>query len=218
MNAPVSSPTATAKKAHLWDRDELDWYVEPTVATDALLKVERFVGAIWDPACGQGNIVKTAARWNYAVYGTDVQSRGLTFVEGYRGEHDFLGVGLPQSVCFALPPNIVCNPPFFRAVGAEAFIRKALSLATGKVAMFVDVRFLAGAKRANGLFAELAPSRVYIITPRVSCPPGTYLLTGATAGNGTSDWCWVVWDLGAPRGETRLIWLRENGETSCPAV
>lgn len=57
--------------------------------------------------------------------------------------------------------NIVMNPPFFRAKGAEAFIRHAFKLATGKVAAFVDLKFLAGSSRANGLYAEMPPrSRV----------------------------------------------------------
>lgn len=196
---------AVAKKAHVWERDEFDWYVEPERVTQQLLTVERFSGGIHDPACGQGNIVKTLRAAGYHATGSDIVDRVDWPIESawYQGEVDFL----------ANPPwsslnNIVTNPPFFRAKGAEAFIRKALSIATGKVAVFVDIRFLAGAERAGGLFEKHPPHRVWIVTPRASCPPGTYLAAGNKAGNGSSDWCWLVWDQTAPFFGTQLGWLR----------
>jgi hypothetical protein len=109
-----------------------------------------------------------------------------------------------------LAPNIICNPPYFRAKGTEAFIRRALELCPGKVAAFTDIRFLAGAERADTLFADHPPSRVWIITPRVSCPPGVYLAAGNKAGNGSSDWCWMVWDQTAPAGRTQIGWVRRE--------
>ena len=100
------------------------------------------------------------------------------------------------------------NPPFVRAKGAEAFIRKALALASGKVAAFVDIRFIASAKRANGLFADFPPCRIWVVIPRPSCPPGSYLEAGNKAGGGTADWCWIVWDKTAPTQATHFGWLR----------
>jgi len=198
--------TAAAEKAaHVWERDPHDWYVEEPRATEALLSVERFVGAVWDPACGQGNILTAFLRSGLdqsLVAGTDIVRR--TDSLWFRGEIDFLaydGVTLAQ--------NVVMNPPFYRAKGAESFIRRALSLAAGKVAAFVDVRFLAGSDRANGLFAEHPPHRIWIITPRVSCPPGSYLAAGGRASGGSADWCWLVWDRTAPPPSTsQLGWLR----------
>lgn len=190
-------------KARIWERDPLDWYQEPTVATEALLTVERFNGAIHDPCCGGGNIVKTLLAAGYDATGSDVVDRAGS-PPWFNGLCDFNDCGAIYA------PNIVMNPPFFRAKGAEAFIRKALELASGKVAAFVDVRFLAGADRANGLFAEFPPARIWIITPRVSCPPGVYLAAGNKAGNGSSDWCWLVWDRTAPTQATQFGWLRRG--------
>lgn len=197
---------AAEKAAHVWERDPLDWYVEPPEATEALLKVERFSGeTTHDPCCGQGNIVGALRAAGYHATGSDITDRCEK--AWFTGEIDFLAADDFGTVC-----NIVMNPPFFRAKGAEAFIRKALAVATGKVCAFVDVRFLAGADRANGLFAEHPPARIWIITPRVSCPPGSYLAAGNKAGGGSSDWCWMVWDLTAPRGATQLGWLRRPGK------
>lgn len=200
---------ARPRKSNVWTRDPLDWYVEESRASAALFDVERFIGPIWDPAYGQGNICEEAKRRDYIVTGSDIVKRVEGKVWWSRdGERDFLKSDRPT-----LAPNIVTNPPFFRAKGAEAFIRKALQLARGKVAVFVDICFLAGGERANGLFAEHPPHRIWIVTPRVSCPPGDYLAAGNKAGNGSSDWIWAVWDLTAPAPAfPQLGWLRKPAE------
>jgi hypothetical protein len=193
---------ALVKNAHVWERDPHDWYVEPESATAELLTVERFIGDIHDPCCGGGNIVRTLRAGGYHATGTDVVKRVGDDAEWFTGVVDYLD-------CRCYPSNIVMNPPFFRAKGAEAFIRKALSEASGKVAAFVDIRFIAGDGRATGLFADHPPHRIWVITPRVSCPPGKYLEAGGKAGNGSSDWVWMVWDLTAPKpSSSSLNWLR----------
>jgi len=189
-----------AKQAHVWQRDSLDWYVEPESVTRDLLSVESFVGTVWDPACGGGNIVRAVLASGGEAFGTDIVQRPGEFP--FAGCFDFLKQGS------GFVSNIVMNPPFFRAKGAEAFIRHALAITKGKVAAFVDIRFLAGFERATGLFAEHPPARVWIVTPRVSCPPGDYLAAGGKAGNGSSDWCWLVWDRTLPPSATQIGWLR----------
>lgn len=204
MNA-LAEPKA--KGAKLWTRDPLDYYVEPPRTTEALLRVEQFAGWVWDPACGSGNIVRACLAAGKRACGTDIMRRVPVDTPWFGGELDFLAF---QGV--RVVPNVMMNPPFFRAAGAEAFIRKALTVATERVAAFVDIRFLAGAERAAGLFRDHPPDRVWIVTPRVSCPPGAYLEAGGKAGNGSSDWCWLVWHLvladKPPRFPTELRWLR----------
>ncbi|ORE90661.1 hypothetical protein ATO13_22116 [Stappia sp. 22II-S9-Z10] len=201
--------SAVEKKAHVFERDPLDWYVEEPRATEALLKVERFVGRIIDPCCGQGNIVIAMRGAGYEAFGSDVVTR-VEWTPWFIGEADWLGEGAPATG--GAFPNIVMNPPFFRGNGTQAFIRRALSIATGKVAAFVDIKFLASAKRANGLFAERPPHRIWIVTPRVSCPPGAYLAAGNKAGGGSADWCWMVWDMTAPPAAAPALgWLRKGG-------
>ena len=199
MDVMVASGAKRVKAAHLWKRDELDWYVEPRWVTTGLLRKERFEGTIWDPACGGGNILSACREAGYRVVGTDIVDRGAVM----NGLIDFLVYDGPS-----LAPNIIMNPPYFRAEGAETFIRKAISLATGKAAVFTDIRFLAGSGRAAGFFAEHPPHRIWTITPRCSCPPGTYLAVGNKVGNGLSDYCWLIWDFTAPVGDTRFGWLQ----------
>ncbi|MGE3247951.1 MAG: hypothetical protein AB7F96_22200 [Beijerinckiaceae bacterium] len=188
------------KKAHVWERGELDWYVEPVRATEQLLQVEKFIGGIWDPCCGGGNVLEACNGAGYAVTGTDIVRRDSRY--WFVAEGDFLAYEK------AVQPNIVMNPPYFRGKGSEAFIRKAVALVPGKVCAFVDVRFMTGAGRANGLYKDHPPHRVWMVTPRVSCPPGTFLASGGKAGNGSSDYVWLVWDNAAPFTGTALGWLR----------
>jgi hypothetical protein len=183
-----------------YDRADLDWYQEPRFATEGLLRVETFEGPILDPACGSGNIVEACLAAGLAAYGSDIKQR--TDAAWFKGERDFLQAGPSPRA-----RDLITNPPFFRAKGTEAFIRKALVVACGKVAIFTDVKFLAGQGRARGLFKDHPPSRVWIITPRPSCPPGAHLVAGGVASGGTADWCWLVWDE-KRAGESVLGWIR----------
>jgi hypothetical protein len=203
----VSAEIAAAqpKLAHLWERDEHDWYVEESRATRALLTVERFVGTVLDPACGRGNIVEALIAAGYRAHGSDIVRR--TGEPWFLGRRDFLEDG-----AVSITDNIATNPPFFRAKGTEAFIRRALALAKGKVAVFTDIKFLAGDGRATGLYAEHPPTRVWSLSPRISCPPGSYLEAGNKAGGGTADWVWLVWDCTAPSTRTEFGWLRAPKE------
>ncbi len=192
------------KRAHLLERDELDWYVEPSWITTGLLRAETFTGVIWDPACGGGNILEACRAAGYSVIGTDVVDRGAVM----NGLIDFEDYDGP-----ALAPNIIMNPPYFRARGAEVFIRKAIEVVGskadgGKVAAFVDHRFIAGKERATGLFREWPPTRIWQVTPRPSCPPGKWLEAGNKAGGGTADYVWLIWELSDPRKTTHFGWLR----------
>src|ERR1700743_3556972 len=102
MNAPTRD-----LKAKIWERGDLDWYVDPPSASAALFQVERFVGVIWDPACGGGNILTSAevAGYKHSVIGTDIKRRVNSV--WFHTERDFL----EETQAFA--QTIVCNPPFF---------------------------------------------------------------------------------------------------------
>jgi hypothetical protein len=199
------------KAAHVYAQADNQWYVEPQWAAALLFAHERFGPTIWDPACGGGNICRAARAAGHEALGSDVVRRAAGRDPWWRGIHDFTSAA-PPPVMGRI--DIVTNPPFFRARGTEAFIRQALTLATGKVAVFADVKFLAGQRRSGALFAEHCPHRVWIHARRPSCPPGEHLAAGHVAEGGTADWCWLVWDLTAP--STAMFiggWLREGQES-----
>jgi hypothetical protein len=183
------------------------WYVEPVAATEFLLRHESFDGmTVWDPACGQGNIVLTMRRAQLQAYGSDIKDRSGERSGRNRwfvGVHDFLAEtigpsGIVPSV-MAGAAAIVCNPPYGRAKLAEAFIRKALSLDLRKVCFFVNAKFMFSTGRSQGLFGELPPTRVYPVWPRPSCPPGALLASGEIkAEGGVENYVWMVWDRDPP--------------------
>lgn len=62
-----------------WGKVEGEWFVEPTAATDFLLDRETFPGVIWDPCCGQGNILRVCdARAAMAVSSAPILSTDAT--------------------------------------------------------------------------------------------------------------------------------------------
>lgn len=94
------------------DRRELDFYPTPANVTIALMewmrqRISTFETpcTIWEPACGDGAMVKVLKNYNHSVISTDIQMG-----------QDFLK--MPSVVCDA----IITNPPF---EFAEDFIRKA---------------------------------------------------------------------------------------------
>lgn len=193
-----------AKDAKVWPRAVDDWYVEPRQVTRQLLHVEHFSGPICDPCCGQGHIVEACLEAGLQAWGLDLRRRVQS--PWFLGESDFLG---PQSTLLGAA-DCIFNPPYYRAAGAEACIRRALELAPGKVAVFIDGRFLWGATRGAGFWHDHPPSRVWLVTPRPSCPPGQWLLKGGAAKGGTPDFAWAVWDSWRrPEGSTVTIgWLK----------
>lgn len=158
-------------------RQKDDFFPTPERATLALLAVEKFHGAIWEPACGNGAISKVLAAEGYAVESTDLVNRGfgLTPVD-FLMEHK------------SLAPNIVTNPPFKLAV---PFVRQALNLATGKVAMLLKIAFLEGVERAE-VFKKSPLARVLVFSRRLSFVGPNR--KSSLEGSGMMAFAWFVWD------------------------
>ncbi|MGJ4855545.1 hypothetical protein ACN6KF_001491 [Labrys sp. La1] len=197
--------TAVAKQAHVWERSSLDWYQEEAWCSSALARVESFEGQVWDPCCGSGTIPMMLNKAGVSAYGTDIVERrqranpqGLDFFEDAKTRE-------PESI-----PNIVSNPPYFSGKGTEAFIRAAFPLVQHKLCVFVDKRFLGGDDRAAGLYVEIPPARIWMLTPRPSCPPGEYIAAGGKVGGGTADYVWIVYDKQASFFGTTWGWLRRD--------
>lgn len=186
------------RNSYIWERGDRDWYVEPTRCTEQLCQHEIFDGPVHDPSCGGGNIVTALLRFGYQATGSDVVDR-TGGAPWFTGLSDF-------RTCRRRRVNIVMNPPFFRGEGTEFFIRKAISIASGKVCAFTEARFLFGEGRATGLYRDHKPTRVHFVTPRPSCPPGEFLQAGGKATGGNPDFVWIVWDRTAPPADG-LNWL-----------
>jgi len=170
------------------DLEGPDFFPTPRWATFALIDNEKFVGDIWESACGDGAMSTVLEETSCKVRSTDLYERGY----GEAG-HDFLKSS-------ARAKNIVTNPPYNCA---EGFLANGLKLADHKFALLLRLAFLEGANRANTIFARIPPARVWVFSERI-----TFYMKGATqAGTGTTAYAWFVWDKDASSG-TELKWFK----------
>jgi hypothetical protein len=125
-----------------YDRKERDAYQTPAWVTDVIAPHLRSLGVsnVWEPACGDGQMVAALRDNGFVAIGTDILSG-----------HDFLNGCAPPPTFDA----IVTNPPFERDQALK-FIERALELTQpmcGSVAMLLRVDFDSGKTRGH-LFAD----------------------------------------------------------------
>lgn len=164
-----------------------DFFPTPDWATYALIDNEPFVGEIWEPACGDGTMAKVLATRGNPVVASDLYDRGY----GEPGI-DFLTADRKVD-------NIITNPPYN---AAEGFVRAGVKNSRRKFALLLRLAFLEGANRANTIFTDFPPSRVWVFSERI-----TFYPAGAVQkGTGTTAYAWFVWDKDAPP-MTELNWI-----------
>ena len=134
------------------DRVKNDFYATPTYATEILLKKEKFVGNIWECACGDGAISKVLINKGYEVYSSDLIDRGY-------GE-----VGIDFLKSDKRVDNIITNPPFNLST---EFTLQAFKLARKKVVMLSKISYLEGIKRREQIFNQKKLQKVYVFSRRV---------------------------------------------------
>ncbi|MDW9972040.1 hypothetical protein GOB98_18570 [Sinorhizobium meliloti] len=211
MNAPVSARglfRATGKKskpvairdlegnivkADVLEREKDDFYPTPPEPTRAFLHAEidrlRDFGTIWEPAAGDGAMVREMEALGLTVRASDLIDRGCD--ADIRSFYDFP---------VAPSPAIVTNPPFAECGwgnGKARWLKHALEA--------LDVEYMAllmnwswpGAGGLAPFYAAHPPARVYLMRWKIDftgqgAPP---MLNG-----------WFVWDR-AWRGETILRML-----------
>jgi hypothetical protein len=170
------------------DLDGPDFYPTPEWATHALIDNERFEGRIWEPACGDGSMVRVLRDTGRPVDASDLFDRGY-------GE-----VGVDFLKASRHVENIVTNPPYN---SAEGFVEAGLRQATNKLCLLLRLAFLEGGNRQRTIFAVRPPSRVWVFRERI-----TFYPAGAVVkGTGTTAYAWFVWDKNAPNQSSELKWF-----------
>lgn len=178
--------------AHVWDRADDEWYVEPEWCSERLFAVESFSGDIYDPCCGMGRIPLAAMRAGLRALGSDIVHRGWdTTPQNFFLHH-------------SRHKNIVCNPPFDIA---PEFAKHALQVATRKVAIIFPTARL---NAAHHWLKRTPLRRILLLTPRPSMPPGSYILAGKKPGGGKVDFCWLIFEHGYD-GDVATDWLHRDG-------
>lgn len=202
-SGPLRGPLRK-RESNLWEREKNDWYCEPTWCSARLFEEEAFEGNVIDPSCGGGNILKSAADAGLNGYGYDVVERS-GFVERVQ---DFMS---SDWACPYDVDNIVSNPPFGLCdskAGHPGYVDLALQRARQKVALLLPSTWVNGDSRSRWL-AATPLRKVLFITPRPSMPPGHVIAAGEKPGNGTKDFCWMIWLRGYD-GRPEIGWLRRE--------
>lgn len=179
--------------ARVWQREDHEHYVEPAWCSMRLFEEERFSGTIYDPACGFGNVVKSAQALGMAAFGTDLVDRGFDILP--LKPVNFFDVSTKVA-------NIVTNPPF-KII--ENFTLHALSLALVNVAIIMPTARLNAAHWIRGTPLR----RIWLMTPRPSMPPGHVIAAGGKPEGGKVDYCWLVFQQGW-QGHAETRWLRRD--------
>lgn len=176
------------------ERAEHDYYATPPEAVEALLSREHFSFYVWEPACGGGHISEVLKKHGHNVLSSDLVDRG------YGETADFL----KTSVCPRNERDIVTNPPYSLA---KEFAEHALDISENgvKVAMFLKLTFLEGAKRKS-LFDKYPPKKIYVFRSRVDC-----WKNGIEPEKASKAVCyaWFVWEKGF-LGSPTIKWIDEQ--------
>lgn len=173
------------------DRAELDYYATDPAAVEALLNVESFSPYIWEPACGGCHISKVLIDRGFDVVSTDIVNRDSVHQTHVQDFFDF-----KQNF-----RDIITNPPY---KFATEFAEHALDISVDsvKVAMFLKLTFLEGAKRKQ-LFDKYHPKKIYVFRNRIDCwKNGTKPYKPSKA----VCYAWFVWEKGYS-GSPEISWI-----------
>lgn len=175
--------------------DSLDFFPTPLWATRALCEhcIDLPGNDVWEPACGDGAMVRALAEYTNAVFASDVHDYGTS----YAARHDFLFPFVPGG--FPEHPDwIIVNPPFALA---QQFIERALSIVREGVAVLVRTSFIESAVRYESLFRPKPPTIMAQFVERVAMVKGRLDRDASSA----TAYCWLIWRQG--QEGTRLKWI-----------
>ena len=192
QEAPAT--TAGKRSALGYERHEDDFYATPVWVTKALLSAPIALrGPIWEPAGGDGAIVRPLLAAGHDVQATDLRDRGAAEV---RPGVDFLACAEMPAGCV----SIVTNPPYGDL--AHAFLKHALDLARavgGQVVMLLDNQFDAS-RRAKALTEDHPAYHMkFTLRRRIRW-------IGGTKGRPQKHHAWYLWDWGRERGSPFPMW------------
>ena len=174
--------SAQSGRAPLADRKD-DLYETPPEAVRALLAVEQIpAGAIWEPACGPGSIVRVLKEAGHRVYATDLVDYASLDQDAAR--IDFL---MEQQAPDFHIGAIITNPPYKLA---GQFVRHALPLCP-RVIMLLRLAFLESDRRSSILDGgQLA--RVHVFRNRL--PRMHRAGWDGPQASSSLAFAWFVWD------------------------
>lgn len=147
------------------ERRENDFYATPKSAFEPMLPFIKALNVpVWEPACGDGRLIKWMQAYGIRAAGSDITKPVLPI--------DFLE---DEGICKC----IVTNPPFSLAF---EFCRHAVSHSE-HVFMLLRLNFLSSKKRKKW-FQEHEPGAIFVLSKRPD-------FTGE--GGDSCDYAWFYW-------------------------
>ena len=175
-------------------REKDDFYPTPPEPTRALLHAElrRLLdfNGIWEPAAGDGAMVREMRAVGIEVFASDLVDRGC-------------GAELQSFYDFRVAPRaaIVTNPPFALCNEDPGWVRHALeNLGVEYMALLLPLNWMGSGTERALLWAQFPPARIYVMRWRID-------FTGQGASPILN--AWFVWDK-QHQGETLLRMLDRN--------
>lgn len=177
-----------AKSDEGLSREKDDFYPTPPEPTRALLHAElermRAFEVIWEPAAGDGSMVREMEAVGLSVVKSDLVDRGCG--AELRSFYDYRS---------PLASAIVTNPPFALCNEDPGWVRHALeTLGAEYMALLLPVNWMGSGTERAALWSEYTPARVYLMRWRID-------FTGQGAPPMLN--AWFIWDR-KHHGETIL--------------
>lgn len=177
--------------------DSLDDFPTPPWATRALIEhvlenrssPPRKLRCL-EPACGVGHMSKVLAEYFETVSSYDIKNYG------FGNTADFLMNHFPAGAW----DWVITNPPFKLA---EAFVNRALTIASKGVAILARTVFIESVGRYENLFSKNPPSIYAQFTERVPMVKGRLDRKATTA----TSYCWLVWCKPNQLVAPQLVWI-----------
>ena len=159
----------------------LDAYFSPPEAILSLISIEKphLPQYIWEPAAGDGAIVKPLQAAGFDVFASDIADYGL---DNCKSGVDYLRTKINPKV-----QGIVTNPPYKLAM---SFAEKALN-ETPYLALLLRTNFLESTARLP-FFRKYQPARIWISSRRLPMMH-RYGWSGPRAPSNTC-FAWFIWD------------------------
>jgi hypothetical protein len=161
------------------------YHPTPKHVTEALLKVEKFPGKIWEPACGEGAISRVLEAHGLDVYSSDEKYRG------YGEVADFFDTAIECD-------HVITNPVWLDTdeIRWHFWVAHALYVAKRKVALLMPMYFWDSALRRRFL--------------RTSPLKALYLFE-ETVFSGRHVHAWWVWQRGWKK-EPVIRWIAKSAK------
>lgn len=169
-------------------REKDDFYPTPPEPTRAFLKAEidrlKEFDRIWEPAAGDGAMLREFERAGLKYYASDLIDRGCE--AEIKSFYDY-----KEPVLQA----IVTNPPFIECNINNGWIRHALDVLNVEyMALLLPLNWIAGNQNTRTLWPEHTPVRIHAMRWRIKF---------TRDGNPPIYHAWFIWDRKA-KGPTEL--------------